>query len=187
MAQDHRRRIEFEDKAKVVGLGDRILAALAVIWNKRLNSAVCFKKTEAKQLAQKGGLFQKDQGKTAGVARILSPNPTWRPLPRLLNQSFFLTSASEVWCATNEPGNPGMKNLWLVSTIYISLNIQEIFVLSTVYRSLSLPWDFYSFPQWPCMQRPRITVCDVSNPVPFPRERWARRCWGPLVPHQTSK
>ena len=34
-------------------------------------------------------LFQKDRGKTASAARILSPNPTRRPLPCLLIKSFF--------------------------------------------------------------------------------------------------
>ena len=34
-------------------------------------------------------LFQKDRGKTASAARILSPNPTGRPLPCLLIESFF--------------------------------------------------------------------------------------------------
>ena len=34
-------------------------------------------------------LFQKDRGKTTSAARILSPNPTRRPLPCLLIQSFF--------------------------------------------------------------------------------------------------
>ena len=34
-------------------------------------------------------LFQIDRGKTASMARILSPNPTRRPLPCLLIQSFF--------------------------------------------------------------------------------------------------
>ena len=37
-------------------------------------------------------LFQKDRGKTASAARILSPNPTRRPLPCLLIQSFFYDS-----------------------------------------------------------------------------------------------
>ena len=45
-----RRRTELEDKAKVVGLGDRILSALAV-------------------LPQLNRLFQKDLGKTASMAR----------------------------------------------------------------------------------------------------------------------
>ena len=35
-------------------------------------------------------LFQKDQGKTASAARILSANPMRRPLPCLLIQSLFL-------------------------------------------------------------------------------------------------
>ena len=34
-------------------------------------------------------LFLKDWGKTASAARILSPNPTRRPLPCFLIQSFF--------------------------------------------------------------------------------------------------
>ena len=34
-------------------------------------------------------LSQKDRGRTASAARILSPNPTRRPLPCLLIQSFF--------------------------------------------------------------------------------------------------
>ena len=34
-------------------------------------------------------LFQKDRGKTASTARILSPNQTRRPLPCLLIKSFF--------------------------------------------------------------------------------------------------
>ena len=39
---------------------------------------------------------QKDRGKTASAARILSPNPTRRPLPCLLIQSFFY-GHEEVW------------------------------------------------------------------------------------------
>ena len=117
MAQDHRRRIEFEDKAKVVGLGDRILAALAVIWNKRLNSAVCFKKTEAKQLAQKGGLFQKDQGKTAGAVRILFPNSTRRPLLCLLIQSFFYAQdeCNLIWVLELKKTTARDDQKWLIS------------------------------------------------------------------------
>ena len=45
-----------QGKGRPVGLGDRILAALAVLplsfWNKWLNSIICFKKTEIKQLAR---------------------------------------------------------------------------------------------------------------------------------------
>ena len=80
-------------------MGDRILAALAVLpwafwnkrlsstvplaalavwprslWNKWLSSTICFNKTEPKQLAWQG---------------FCPPNLTWRPLPCLLNQSFF--------------------------------------------------------------------------------------------------
>ena len=43
-------------------------------------------------------LFKKDQGKTASAARILSPNPTRRPLPCLLIQSFFYAAdISDIW------------------------------------------------------------------------------------------
>ena len=71
------RRIELEDKAKVVA-SYRILAALSVLprsfWNKPLNSTVSFKKTESKQLARQGGwlnrLFQKDQGKKMCFNRL---------------------------------------------------------------------------------------------------------------------
>ena len=34
-------------------------------------------------------MLQKDPNKTASAARILSPNPTGRPSPCLLNKSFF--------------------------------------------------------------------------------------------------
>ena len=42
-----------------------------------------------KQMVELNRLFKKDWGKTASAARILSPNPTRRPLPCLLIQSFF--------------------------------------------------------------------------------------------------
>ena len=45
----HRRRFDFEDKAKVVEL-DSGTESLAQ--GGRLNATVCFKKTEAKQLAR---------------------------------------------------------------------------------------------------------------------------------------
>ena len=51
-------------------------------------------------------LFQKDQGKTASAARILSPNPTQRPLPCLLIKSFFYRSDASVY-------------VWLLGQIYI--------------------------------------------------------------------
>ena len=43
----------------------------------------------ARGVVELNRLFQKDRGKTANVARILSPNPIRRPLPCLLIQSFF--------------------------------------------------------------------------------------------------
>ena len=59
VSDNHRRRIELEGKGRHVGLGDRILTAIAVLpwsfWNKRLNSNVCFKKTETKQLVRQWG------------------------------------------------------------------------------------------------------------------------------------
>ena len=48
----------------------------------------------ARGTAELNRLFQKGQGKTASAARILSPNPTPRPLPCLLNQSFFYAHES---------------------------------------------------------------------------------------------
>ena len=42
-----------------------------------------------KQTVEFNCLFQKERGKTASLARILSPNPMRRPLPYLLIQSFF--------------------------------------------------------------------------------------------------
>ena len=59
----HRRRIELEDKAKVVA--------------------------SARGIVELNRLIQKDRGKTAGAARILSLNPTRRPSPCLLIKSFF--------------------------------------------------------------------------------------------------
>ena len=76
--------VDLEDKAKVVAskLGDRILAALADLVSVFLKQTVEFNRLF-------NHLFQKDQGKTASAARILSPNPTLRPLPCLLIKSFF--------------------------------------------------------------------------------------------------
>ena len=52
-------------------------------------SACCFALVFLKQTVEFNHLLQKDRGKTASAARILSPNPTRRPLPCLLIQSFF--------------------------------------------------------------------------------------------------
>ena len=87
--------IRRQGKGCSVGLGDRILAALAVLprsfLNKQLNSTICFKKTKAKQLVQQGRPLNSTVcfKKTASAARILSRNLTQRPLPCLLIQSFF--------------------------------------------------------------------------------------------------
>ena len=88
-----------QGKCRRVGLGDIILAALAILpwsfWNKWLSSTVplcpanCFASVFLKQALELNRLFKKDRGKTASAARILSPNPTWQPLPCLLIKSFF--------------------------------------------------------------------------------------------------
>ena len=60
-----------------------------------MNICRCIKKSIAvhsvflKQTDEFNHLFQKDPDKTASAARILSPNPMWRPSPCLLNKSFF--------------------------------------------------------------------------------------------------
>ena len=41
-------------------------------------------------------LFKKDRGKTASAAKILSPNPRQRPLPCLLNKSFFYVTSPKL-------------------------------------------------------------------------------------------
>ena len=51
---------------------------------------------KAKVTVELNRLFQKDRGNTASAARILSPNPTRRPLPCLLIQSFFYATCSIV-------------------------------------------------------------------------------------------
>ena len=51
--------------------------------------ASCFAWVFLKQMVEFNHLFQKDQGKTASMPRILSSNPTRRPLPCLLIQFFF--------------------------------------------------------------------------------------------------
>ena len=74
-----------QGKGRRVGLGDRILAVLNRLFQKDIGKAA----RSARGTVELNRLFQKDQGKTANVARILSPNPTRRPLPCLLIQSFF--------------------------------------------------------------------------------------------------
>ena len=49
----------------------------------------CFSSVFLIQMIEYNHLFQKDRGKTASAARNLSPDPTRRPLPCLLNQYFF--------------------------------------------------------------------------------------------------
>ena len=64
---------------------DRGKTASAARWTVELNSTVCFKKTDAKQLARQGFsdatilncLFQKGRCKTASAARILRRNYTY--------------------------------------------------------------------------------------------------------------
>ena len=82
----HRRRIYLEDKAKVVasdwGTESLPLAILP-------RSLTLFETNGWRRTVELNRLFQKDRGKTASAAKILSPNPTRRPLPCLLIQSFF--------------------------------------------------------------------------------------------------
>ena len=71
----------------------------------------CFVSVFLKQTFEFNRLFQKDQGKTAIAVRILSPNPTWRPLPCLLIQSFFYDCHTvykenlEKWLCENQMTN----------------------------------------------------------------------------------
>ena len=57
---------------------------LTVEFNRLPCRASCFASVFLKQLIEFNHLFQKDQGKTASAERILSPNPTRRPLHCLL-------------------------------------------------------------------------------------------------------
>ena len=83
----HRKRIELEEKAKVVVIASvwgtefvQFLAPLDVlprsIWKNWMNLTFSFKETKAKQLAQEG------------IEQILSPKQKRRPLPYLLILSF---------------------------------------------------------------------------------------------------
>ena len=92
LTNSHRRRMETEEKSKVVASvwgADFIqfLAALAVlprwIWKKRISSTFAFKSTKAKQRARQG------------IECILPPKQTWRPLPYLLSPSFFYCMQTE--------------------------------------------------------------------------------------------
>ena len=111
-----------QGKGRRIRLGDRILAALAVwpqsIWNKRMSStvplatlAVLARSFWNKWLSSTSNVelnrfFQIDWSKTASAAtaRILSPNPTQRPLPCLRIQSFFYGAILQLFsfcCWTN--------------------------------------------------------------------------------------
>ena len=67
----------------------------SVFLNQTVESTICFQKDRDKTASAARGkvelnrLFQKDRGKTASAAKILSPNPTQRPLPCLLIKFFF--------------------------------------------------------------------------------------------------
>ena len=101
----HRRRIELEDKAKVVASdwGTKSLPLQlfclgflkqTVEFNRPPCHASCFALVFLKQIVEFNHLIQKDGGKAASTARILSPNPTRRPLPCLLIKSFFYAALS---------------------------------------------------------------------------------------------
>ena len=70
-------------------------------------------------------LFQTDLGKTARVSRILSPNPTLRPLPCRLIQSFFygykekIILVCTVQCATeNFLTHRNLEIMYIVHRVY---------------------------------------------------------------------
>ena len=92
----HRRRIELEDKAKVVAsvlrrIGGQnpcrasyfvlVFLKQTVEFNHPPCRDSCFASIFLKQKVEFNCLFQKDRGKTASVARNLSPSPMRRPLP----------------------------------------------------------------------------------------------------------
>ena len=54
----------------------------------------CFYSVFLKQTVEFNCLLQKDRGKTASAAKILSPHPMLGPLPSLLIKSFFYGSLS---------------------------------------------------------------------------------------------
>ena len=79
--------IRRQGNGRRIGLGDRILVALAecvasVFLDQTVELNRLFKKDRSKTASGARGtvelnsLFQKDRGKTASAARILSPNPT---------------------------------------------------------------------------------------------------------------
>ena len=74
-------------------------------------------------------LFQKDRDKTASAARILSPNPTRRPLPCLLIQSFFYGAESTVFMSGTKTRNilwhPDyfLDNVYVLTVLYCSTTI----------------------------------------------------------------
>ena len=107
---NHRRRIELEDKAKVV----------ASVWGKNLLNSLppslfCLGRferngrivsVELTETIEFNRFFQIDLGKTAsarqGIEQMLPPKQTRRPLPRPLILSFFydtnpLMQATRVW------------------------------------------------------------------------------------------
>ena len=101
----HRRRINLEDKARrrIGGQNPCRASCFALAFLKQTVEfssppchTSCFASVFLKQMIECNHLFQKDQGKAASVARILSPNPTRRPLPCLLNQSFFYAQKEEL-------------------------------------------------------------------------------------------
>ena len=107
----HRKRIELEDKAKVIAL-DWVtesmprLVELNHLYQKDRGKTA----SAARGTVELNHLFQIDRGKTASLARILSPNLIQRPLPCLLIKSFFYAVYSSMGSVlqsmgTTETGN----------------------------------------------------------------------------------
>ena len=84
----HRRRIGGQNPCRASCFASAFLKQM-VEFNCPTSRASCFASVFLKQMIEFNHLFQKDRGKTASAARILFPNPTRRPSPCLLNESFF--------------------------------------------------------------------------------------------------
>ena len=85
---------------------------------RKQGTASCSASVFLKQRAELNSLFQKERGKTASAARILSLNPTRRPLPCLLIQSFFYASVPSN-CFSLPPPVPALPSTFSSSPFFV--------------------------------------------------------------------